>query len=171
MTTPPTWPEVRSSTLRARPELDAGRAEVSRSQAETAEMESMYWPMGMLRTGPAYTMTDGWGWMLTLGISIPLQRGRLDAGVREAEAMTAMARADLAADDPYGRRGGSDGTESGAGRPGARDNAQRRRPATRSTGDRPLGVGLCSGTTSLVSVLDTAQALWSIEAELVGAEV
>lgn len=94
---PPAWPEVRETTLRRRPELEIGRAEISRSQAEIAEMKSMYWPMGMVRTGPAYTMSDSWGWMLTVGVSIPLQRDRLKAGVREASAMAQMARADLAA--------------------------------------------------------------------------
>ena len=47
---PPAWTLVRDTTLRRRPELEVGRAEISRSQAEISEMNSMYWAMGMIRT-------------------------------------------------------------------------------------------------------------------------
>jgi outer membrane protein, heavy metal efflux system len=167
---PRAWAEVRGTTLRRRPELEVGRAEISRSQAEIAEMKSMYWPMGMIRTGPAYTMADRWGWMLTIGVSIPLQRGRLNAGVREAEAMAEMARADLAAMTRM--------TEGEAATARSQVLAARQRvlalrddvlPRARQAIE-PSVSAYAAGTLPLVSVIDTAQALWSIEAELVSAE-
>jgi len=60
-------------------------------------MQAMYAPMAMIRTGPAYTMAEGKGWMVMVGISIPLWRGKLRAGVAEADAMVDMATADLEA--------------------------------------------------------------------------
>lgn len=169
-TAPQAWAEVRATTLRRRPELEVGRAEISRSQAEISEMNSMYWPMGMIRTGPAYTMTDSWGWMLTVGVSVPLQRGRLNAGVREAEAMAAMAKADLAAMTRMAE--GEAAT--------ARNQVLAARARVLALRDdvlprarqaiAPSVAAYAAGTMPLVSVIDTAQALWSIEAELVSAE-
>ena len=72
---PADWSEIRSQTFRARPELAAGRAEISRAEAEISVMKSMYRPMGVVRTGPAYTMADKGGWMLGVGISLPIWRG------------------------------------------------------------------------------------------------
>ena len=168
---PPAWTLVRDTTLRRRPELEVGRAEISRSQAEISEMNSMYWPMGMIRTGPAYTMTDSWGWMLTIGVSIPLQRGRLYAGVREAEAMAAMARADLAA---MTRMAEGEAATARNQVLAARQRVLALRddvlPRAQQAID-PSVSAYAAGTLPLVSVIDTAQALWSIEAELVSAEV
>ncbi len=167
---PRKWPDVRRTTLRRRPELEMGQAEVSRSQAEISEMKSMYSPMGMIRTGPAYTMTDRWGWMLTIGVSVPLQRDRLRAGVREAEAMAEMARADLAAMTRM--------AEGEAATARNRVLAARQRvlalrddvlPRARQAID-PSVSAYAAGTLPLVSVIDAAQALWSLEAELVSAE-
>lgn len=169
-TEPPAWTLVRDTTLRRRPELEVGRAEISRSQAEISEMNSMYWPMGMIRTGPAYTMTDSWGWMLTIGVSIPLQRDRLNAGVREAEAMAEMARADLAA---MTRMAEGEAATARSQVLAARQRVLALRddvlPRARQAID-PSVSAYAAGTLPLVSVIDTAQALWSIEAELVAAE-
>ncbi len=168
---PRAWAEVRNTTLRRRPELEVGRAEISRSQAEIAEMKSMYWPMGMIRTGPAYTMADRWGWMLTVGVSIPIQRGRLNAGVREAEAMAEMARADLAA---MTRMAEGEAATARSLVMAARQRVLALRddilPRARQAID-PSVSAYAAGTTPLVSVIDTAQALWSIEAELISAEL
>lgn len=167
---PPTWTLVRNTALSGRPELEVGRAEISRSQAEIAEMKSMYWPMGMIRTGPAYTMVDRWGWMLTLGVSIPLQRGRLSAGVREAEAMAEMARADLAA---MTRMVEGEAATAYSEVLAARERVLALRndvlPRARQAID-PSVSAYAAGTLPLVSVIDAAQALWSIEAGLVSAE-
>jgi outer membrane protein TolC len=171
MAVPRSWAEVRGATLRRRPELEVGRAEISKSQAEIAEMKSMYWPMGMIRTGPAYTMADRWGWMLTVGFSIPLQRERLHAGVREAEAMAEMARADFAA---MTRMAEGEAATARSQVLAARQRVLSLRddilPRARQAIDPSLSA-YAAGTTPLVSVFDTAQALWSIEAELVSAEL
>ena len=168
---PRAWAEVRDVTLRRRPELEVGRAEISRSQAEIAEMKSMYWPMGVVRTGPAYTMADGWGWMLTVGVSIPLQRGRLNAGVREAEAMAEMARADLAA---MTRMAEGEAATARSQVLAARQRLLALRddilPRARQAIDPSISA-YAAGTSPLVSVIDTAQALWSIEAEVISAEL
>jgi hypothetical protein len=93
---PPPGDAVARASQR-RPELRAGRAEVEQAEAEIRVMRSMYAPMAMVRTGPAYTMADGAGWMVMLGLSVPIWRGRLRAGVAEATAMADMAAADLVA--------------------------------------------------------------------------
>ena len=60
-------------------------------------MRSMYFPMAFVRAGGAYTMTDGPGFMLMVGVSVPLWRDKLGAGVAEAKAMETMAGADVSA--------------------------------------------------------------------------
>jgi cobalt-zinc-cadmium efflux system outer membrane protein len=168
---PPAWSAVQELALRRRPELEAGRAEISRAEAEVSVMKSMYAPMGMVQTGPAYTMADGWGWMVMVGVSIPLWRDRLDAGVAEARAMTDMARADSRAMTRM--------VEGEAATSRYRVLAARQRvlalrddvlPRARQAIDPVLGA-YGAGTVPLASVIDTAQALWSLEAERVMAEV
>ena len=60
-------------------------------------MRDMFNPMATIRTGPSYTMAEGRGWMAMVGISLPIWRDKLHAGVAEAEAMRAMSQADLRA--------------------------------------------------------------------------
>jgi len=167
---PPAWESVRQTALRGRPELSAGRAEIGRAEADVSVMNSMYSPMAMVRTGPAYTMTDGTGWMLMVGISIPIWRDRLNSGVREAEAMVAMAHADLSAMSRM--------VEGQAATARHRVNASRDLflalrdevvPRARRVID-PSIAGYSSGTLPLVSVIEAAETLWSVEAELVSAE-
>jgi outer membrane protein, heavy metal efflux system len=168
---PAAWAEVRQATLRHRPELDVGRAEIGRAHAELDAMDAMYLPMAFVRTGPAYTMTDRWGWMLTVGVSVPIWREKLDASVREARAMEAMARADLSAMSTM--------LEGEAATARHQVLAARQRllalrddvlPRARQAID-PSVTAYAAGTMPLVSVLDAAQALWSLEAELVSAEL
>jgi cobalt-zinc-cadmium efflux system outer membrane protein len=78
-------------------DLPVGRAEVARADAEVDVMRDMFRPMVTIRTGPSYTMTDGRGWMAMVGISLPIWRDKLRAGVAEAQAMRAMSQADLQA--------------------------------------------------------------------------
>lgn len=92
---PPAAAAIARTAIAGRPELRAGNAEVARAEAEVAVMQAMSAPMAMVRTGPSYTMTDGAGWMVMAGVSIPLRRGKLRAGVNEARAMVDMASADL----------------------------------------------------------------------------
>jgi cobalt-zinc-cadmium efflux system outer membrane protein len=168
---PPAWSDVQELTLRRRPELEAGRAEIGQADAEIAVMKSMYAPMGMVRTGPAYTMADGWGWMVMVGISVPLWRGRLDAGVAEARAMRDMARADWRA---MVRMAEGEAATTRHQVLAARQRVLSLRddvlPRARQSIDPSLGA-YAAGTVPLASVIDAAQALWSLEAELVMAEV
>jgi cobalt-zinc-cadmium efflux system outer membrane protein len=168
---PPAWSDVQEFTLRRRPELEVGRAEISRAQAEISVMKSMYAPMGMVQTGPAYTMADGWGWMVMVEISIPLWRDRLDAGVAEARAMRDMARADWRA---MSRMAEGEAATARQQVIAARQRVLALRddvlPRARQAIDPSLGA-YAAGTVPLASVIDAAQALWSLEAELVMAQV
>ncbi len=166
---PPGPERILTAALSARPELRAGGAEVDRAEAEIAAMKSMYWPMAMVRTGPAYTMSDGAGWMLMVGVSLPIWRDRLDAGVREAEAMTAMARADLQA---MRRMVEGDALAAREQVIAARERFLVLRdeivPRARELIEPTLN-GYASGQLPLVSVLEAARSLWSAEGELVSA--
>lgn len=169
-TPPPDAAVVRDAALSRRPELRAGSSEVLGAKSEVRVMRSMYLPMAMVRTGPAYTMTDGKGWMVMVGISVPLWRGKLRAGVAEAEAMQSMAEADLA-----GMRRMIEG-ESLAAREqvvGSRERYLALRdeiiPRARQAID-PTLAGYSSGQLPLVSVIDAAQTLWNSQADLVSAQ-
>ena len=170
-TDPAKWRELRDSTLRNRPELSAARSEISRAQADVLVMKSMYSPMAMVRTGPAYTMTDGAGWMLMLGISVPIWRDRLHSSVREMEAMADMTRADLSA---MSRMIEGEAASARYSVLASRDRYLALRddvlPRTRRLIE-PSIASYASGTLPLVSVIDAAQTLWSTEAELVAAEL
>ena len=167
---PADWNEVRKVALNNRPELAAGRAEISRAQAEVSVMNSMYAPMAMVRGGPAYTMADSWGVMLMVGISIPIWRDRLDSGVREAEAMTEMARTDVAA---MSRMVEGEAATSRQLVIAARDRFVGLRdevvPRARRVIEPALS-GYAAGTLPLVSVIDAVQAMWSAQEELLSAE-
>lgn len=154
----------------ARPELSAGRAEIDRADADIRVMRSMYMPMAMVRTGPAYTMTDKFGWMLMVGVSIPLWRGKLSGGVAEAEAMASMARADVAAMQVM--------IEGEAARARAQGLSVRERylalrdqvvPKSKLAVEATLAAYV-SGQLPLVSVVESAQALWMAQGDLIMAE-
>lgn len=166
---PAPWGHVREVAARRRPELETARAEISRAVAEVSVMDAMYSPMGMVRTGPAYTMSDGWGWMVMVGVSVPLWRDRLAAGVSEAEAMAEMARSHL--------RAMSRMVEGEAAASRNRVLAARARflslrddvvPRARRVIE-PALAGYAAGQAPLVSVIEAAQALWAAQAELVWA--
>lgn len=163
----PAPPVALLDAAKARPELAAGRAEISEAEAEVEVMESMYSPMGMVRGGPAYTMTDGPGVMVMVGISIPLWRDSLAAGVREAEAMRAMARRDLDAMQLMIEGEVSAAREqvvAAAARLAViRDELV---PRAEQAVEPTLGA-YASGQLPLVSALEALQTLWSAEAERV----
>ncbi len=153
-----------------RPELGVGTAEVDRARAEVEVMRSMYQPMAMVRIGQARTMADGAGAMVMVGISVPIWRERLDAGVSEARAMQRMADADL---ESMRRMVWGDVLA-------AREKVNAARallialesevlPRALVATDSAL-VAYASGKGSLVAVIESARALWSIQAELVMAE-
>jgi outer membrane protein TolC len=167
----PSLDEVRARALDRRPELRAGELEIARALAEVSVMKSMGSPMMLVRTGPSYTMTDGAGWMVMAGVSMPLWRGRLEAGVAEADAMVDMARADLEA-----MRRMIEGEAAGAREQvlAAKERFLALRddivPRARQAVSPTLS-GYASGQLPLVSVIDAAQTLWSVQAELVAAEL
>lgn len=163
---PPT-PETIASAAQNRPELRAGRAEIEQAEADVRVMRSMYAPMAMVQTGPAYTMEAGHGWMAMVGISIPLWRDKLRAGVDEATAMVEMAKADLDAMRrmAFGQAGS------------ARENvlaARERYVALRDDivpraeqAISPTLAAYSAGQVPLVSVVEAAQALWTAQRDLV----
>lgn len=90
-------PAAIERALQRRPELRAGEAEVERARAEIEVMRSMYKPMATVRVGRASTMAEGPGAMVMIGVSVPIWRERLRAGIAEASAMQRMANSDLSA--------------------------------------------------------------------------
>lgn len=168
--TPPETAQAVRSAVDARPELKAGRAEIDRADAETRVMRSMYLPMATVRTGPAYTMTDSYGWMLMIGVSIPMWRGRLNAGVSEAEAMATMAREDVSA---MQRMIEGETARSREQVVSAQERYRAFRdeivPKARKTVDATLAAYV-SGQLPLVSVVEAAQALWMAQADLIMVE-
>jgi outer membrane protein, heavy metal efflux system len=158
-----------SRAAERRPELRAGRAELAEAEAEVEVMRSMYAPMAMVRLGPAYTMAEGSGWMLMVGVSVPLWRGRLRAGEAEARAMVEMATAELEAM----RR-----MMTGEARV-ARENviAARVRYLALRDGVLPRAhqaigptiAAYAAGQVPLISALEAARELWSVRRELVAA--
>ncbi|MEO8703464.1 MAG: TolC family protein [Kofleriaceae bacterium] len=167
---PPSSASVASLANERRPELRLGRAEIERARADIAVMNDMYKPMAMIQTGPSYTMIDGAGWMLMVGVSIPIWRGKLSAGVGEAEAMADMAAQDLVAM----RRmviGDAVVTRERAVAARARWLALRDQVVPRAQAAiEPTISAYATGQLPLVSVLEAAQTLWSAQMELAKAE-
>jgi outer membrane protein TolC len=165
----PAWPAIRTA-LAARPELAVGRAEIARAGAEVDVMRDMSRPMATIRTGPAYTMADGAGWMAMVGLSLPIWRGKLRAGVAEAEAMRAMSEADLRA---MTRMIEGDAAAALSQLQAARDRQTAITtdvlPRARMAID-PAVAGYTSGQLPLVSVIEAVQALWLVQADLITAD-
>ena len=162
----PPAPTAVASAAARRPELRAGRAEIESAEAEVRVMRSMYAPMAMVRTGPAYTMEAGSGWMVMIGLSIPLWRGKLRAGVAEADAMVDMATADL---DAMRRMvdGQARGAREAVVAARVRYLALRDEVVPRAQqAIAPTLAAYSAGQVPLVSVVEAAQALWTSEREL-----
>lgn len=156
--------------LLRRPELVAGEAEVNRAKAEVEVMRSMYKPMATVRVGRASTMAEGPGAMIMIGVSVPIWRERLRAGVAEARAMQRMADSDLSA-----MRRMVEGEAVSA-----RESVEAARaqyvviedevlPRARAATETALAA-YSSGQGTLISVIESARALWEIQAEQVMAE-
>lgn len=166
---PPSWSAIKAA-LTSRPELVAGRAEIVRADADVQVMRDMFRPMATIRTGPSYTMTDGKGWMAMVGLSLPIWRGRLRAGVAEAQAMRAMSEADLRAMTRM--------IEGDAAVAVSQLQATRDRQAALTTdvlprarmAIEPAVAGYTSGQLPLVSVIEAVQALWLVQADLIAAD-
>jgi outer membrane protein TolC len=165
----PSW-AVLKAALTSRPELVAGRAEIVRAEADVQVMLDMFRPMATIRTGPAYTMAEGRGWMAMVGISLPIWRGKLRAGVAEAQAMRAMSEADLRAM-----------TRMIEGQAAVAVNqvqaaSERQLALTSDVLPRarmaiePAVAGYTAGQLPLVSVIEAVQALWLVQADLIAAD-
>jgi outer membrane protein, heavy metal efflux system len=166
---PPSWSAMKTA-LTFRPELVAGRAEIARAEADVEVMRDMFSPMATIRTGPSYTMAEGRGWMAMVGISLPIWRDKLHAGVAEAEAMRAMSQADLRA---MTRMIEGDAAVAVNQLQAARD---RQRALSSDVLPRarmaiePAVAGYTSGQLPLVSVIEAVQALWLVQADLIAAD-
>jgi cobalt-zinc-cadmium efflux system outer membrane protein len=165
----PAWAAIKTA-LASRPELAAGRAEIARAEAEVQVMRDMYRPMATIRTGPAYTMAEGRGWMAMVGVSLPIWRGKLRAGVAEAQAMRVMSEADLRA---MARMIEGDAAAAVNQLQAARD---RQAALTSDVMPRarlviePAVAGYASGQLPLVSVIEAVQALWLVQSDLIAAD-
>jgi len=166
---PPSWSAIKAA-LTSRPELAAGRAEIVRAEAEVEVMRDMFRPMAILRTGPSYTMAEGRGWMAMFGISLPIWRDKLKAGVAEAQAMRAMSEADLRAMTRM--------IEGDAAVALNQLQATRDRQTALTTNVLPRArmaiepavAAYTSGQLPLVSVIESVQALWLVQADLIAAD-
>jgi outer membrane protein TolC len=165
----PSWSALKSAVT-ARPELAAGRADIVRAEADIQVMRDMYRPMATIRTGPAYTMAEGRGWMAMVGVSLPIWRGKLRAGVVEAQAMRAMAEADLRAMTRM--------IEGEAAAAVSQVQAARDRQAALNTDVLPRArmaidpavASYAAGQLPLVSVIESIQALWLVQSDLIAAD-
>jgi outer membrane protein TolC len=166
----PAWPVLRAA-LTERPELTAVRAEIARADAEVQVMRDMYRPMATIRTGPSYTMTDGTGWMAMVGVSLPIWRGKLKAGVAEAEAMRAMSEADLRAmTRMFEGEAAVAVNQVQAWRDRQRALTTDVLPRARMAID-PAIAGYSAGQLPLVSVIEAVQAWWLVQADVITADV
>ena len=166
---PPTAAAIKDYVAR-RPELVAGKADIARAAADVEVMRTMFRPMATIRTGPSYTMTDGKGWMAMVGLSLPIWRGKLRAGVVEAEAMREMAEADLRA---MTRMVEGQAATASASLAAARERqsaiANDVLPRARMA-IAPAVASYASGQLPLVSVIEAVQALWLVQSELIDAD-
>jgi cobalt-zinc-cadmium efflux system outer membrane protein len=165
----PAWSSLKAA-LTSRPELAAGRAEITRAEADVQVMRDMFKPMATIRTGPAYTMAEGRGWMAMVGLSLPIWRGKLHAGVAEAQAMRAMSEADLRAMTRM--------VEGQAAAAANQLEAARERQTALNTNVLPRArmaiepavAGYAAGQLPLVSVIEAVQALWLVQSDLIAAD-
>jgi outer membrane protein TolC len=131
----------------------------------------MFRPMATIRTGPSSTMAEGRGWMAMVGISLPIWRGKLRAGVAEAQAMRAMSQADLQAMTRM--------VEGEAAVALNQLQAARDRQTALNTdvlprarmAIEPAVAGYTAGQLPLVSVIEAVQVLWRVQSELVAADM
>jgi outer membrane protein TolC len=167
---PPTLASALAKALAQRPELKAMRYQKQRAEAEVDVMKSMYSPMGLVRAGPAYTMSEGIGLMVMVGVSVPIWRDRLDAGVDEAHAMVTMASADIAAMRNMIRGEIAMARQQViAARVRLRALRDEIGPRAKQTVDSALA-SYAATQTDAISVIEAVTTLWDVRAEEVMAE-
>lgn len=165
----PAWTSIKAA-LASRPEIAAGRAEIARAEADVQVMRDMSRPMAAIRTGPSYTMAEGRGWMAMVGVSLPIWRSKLRAGVAEAEAMRTMSEAELRAMTRM--------IEGEAAAAVSQLESARERQAALNTNVVPRArmaiapavAGYAAGQLPLVSVIEAVQALWVVQSDLIAAD-
>jgi outer membrane protein TolC len=166
----PSVEPLREAAMAGRPELRAAAAQIDRAGAEVDVMQSMYRPMAMVRAGRASTMAEGGGAMLMIGISVPMWRTRLRAGVEEARAMQRMAESDLAA---MQRMVEGEIAASSAEVQSTLESLHALEndviPRARTAVDAAFGA-YAAGQGTLVLVVDAAQSLWDAERDRVMAQ-
>jgi outer membrane protein TolC len=168
---PAPLPTLIATASEKRPELATMKFAADKAQADVDVMQAMYKPMAFVRVGVARTMLEGSGMMLMIGVSVPIWREKLSAGVAEAKSMSAMVDAETAA-----MRKMIEG-EVGA----ARGNVVAAKIRYETTRDRIVPIArqsvtltlsqYATGGAQLVSVLDTLQMLRMAQMELVVNEV
>lgn len=167
--TPPLARSV-DKALARRPELGAMRQEQAQARGEVDVMKSMYAPMGFVRAGPSYTMAEGAGVMMMVGVSLPIWRDRINAGVDEANAMVQMATAEIAAMRNMIRGEVAVAlAEVEAARVRLRALKERIVPKARLTVDSALA-GYGAAQTSAVAVVEALRALFEVRAQEVMTE-
>ena len=143
---------------------------MARAEADVEVMRAMFRPMATIRTGPAYTMAEGRGWMAMVGLSLPIWRGRLRAGVAEAQAMRAMSEAELRA---MTRMIEGEAAVAVNQLQAARDRRAALDtdvlPRARMAID-PVVAGYAAGQLPLVSVIEAIQSLWIVQSDLIAAD-
>lgn len=166
----PPMDELLTNALHNRPELRAGQAEVARATAEVAVMRSMYSPMATIRVGRASTMAEGDGAMLMVGVTVPIWRDKLRAGVAEARTMERMAGEDVIA-----MRRMVEGQTAAAysdvqaARETRRSLASDVEPRARLAVEAALS-DYATGRTTLTSVIEASRALWDVRTDRIMAE-
>lgn len=115
-------------------------------------------------------MAEGDGAMLMVGISVPLFRARLAAGVNEARAMARMAEADLTSMQVM-IEGDAVAAREGVIASLAELEVLQREVVPRATmATQSALAAYASGRGTLVTVVEAARALWDTRSELVMAE-
>jgi len=165
----PAWTTIKAA-LTARPELVAGRAEIARAEADVLVMRDMYRPMATIRTGPAYTMAEGRGWMAMVGVTLPIWRGKLRAGVAEAQAMRLMSEADLQAMTRMIEGEAAVAVNQLQASRDRQDALSREVLPRARMVIEPAVAGYASGQLPLVSVIEAVQALWLVQSDLITAD-
>ena len=133
-------------------------------------MRSMYAPMAMVRTGPAYTMTDGPGWMVMVGVSVPIWRSKLSAGWPRPRRWSRWRAPTSPRCAGWSRATRSPRASRWWARASATSPCATRCCLARGGRSNPRWRATRAGS-SLVSVLEATQVLWSAQTKLIAAKL
>ncbi len=163
--------QLARAALRARPEIAAMHSRIRAAEEEVEVMRNMRAPMGLFGLGAAYTMSDGFGLMTTVGMSFPIWESNYDKSIAEAKAMASMQRAELDAMATM-IDGSVVAAHQGEETARLRERAIRTRllPQAQQVFDMLLA-SYAGGETSIVSVLEGLSTLQAIEMESIIAKV